>query len=848
MSLRSVKARNLAVQTENLLRQIDICRLNVNRQIDTRQKVELGQFLTPMPVAQLMASMLECADPVISLLDPCAGVGSLFAACVAELCQRPEPPREISVTAYEIDPLFAAYIPETLRLCEEVCTLAGIAFSGSVRQTDFIEYAVDSLQVNLFSLPPLHVFNAVILNPPYRKIQVGSFSWRLLERADVKTTNLYTGFLSLCMRLLANDGAMVAITPRSFCSGLYFKPFRQSLLRTMSLRRLHLYESREHAFSEDDVLQETIILSAMKTATAPRSVVITGNTGPDDDFITSRTAPYAEIVPPGDPQQCIRLVPDEGSQQVATRMSNLETTLDTLGISVSTGRVVDFRAKDMLRMLPEAGTVPLIYPTHISSGTVVWPKPDARKPNALMLTTESRDLLIPNQTYVLLRRFSSKEEKRRVVAVLYDPENLPGAYVGFENHLNYFHQNGRGLDPSLAKGLALFLNSTFVDLYFRLFNGHTQVNATDLRSLHYPTRQQLEELGAHAPNGKLSQDNIDTLIEEVVFPMSDEQEMNPISLKKRIEEAITVLKELGFPRQQQNERSALTLLALLDLKPTQLWSEAESPLRGITQMMQFFAKYYGKQYAPNSRETVRRQTVHQFLSAGLVTANPDNLYRPTNSGQTVYQIEPSMLDLLRSYGLPEWDARLRDYLVDIETLQKRYAQERELSRIPVRIVKEQTITLSPGGQNVLVELILREFAERFVPGGRLIYVGDTDEKFAYFDEEGMAGLGVALEPHGKIPDIILYDEARNWLVLVEAVASHGPITPLRREELKKLFEQSRAELVFVTAFLDRKTLKTELSNISWETDVWVAETPSHLIHFNGERFLGPYDKKRKGGS
>jgi len=237
--------------------------------------------------------------------------------------------------------------------------------------------------------------------------------------------------------------------------------------------------------------------------------------------------------------------------------------------------------------------------------------------------------------------------------------------------------------------------------------------------MRYPTQKQLEELGAKLANEVPTQSVIDSFIEEILFSMNDDQKMNPISSKKRIEEALSILKDLGVPRQQQNERSALTLLALLDLKSDQQWSEVKNPLRGITQMMNFFDQYYGKKYAPNSRETVRRQTVHQFLDAGLIVGNPDNPKRPINSGQTVYQIEPSVLDLLKKYNTPEWDAALRNYLVDVETLQKRYAQERELSRIPVKIVKEQTITLSPGGQNVLVELILREFAERFVPGGKL---------------------------------------------------------------------------------------------------------------------------------
>ncbi len=840
MSLPISEVDTFSSWIDDILSLVDSYRLDVNKKLDSHRKTELGQFLTPMSIARLMASMVQCQSSTISLLDPCAGVGSLFAASIAELCQRPNPPQEIHVTAYEIDPILAAYIPHAFRLCEQICQRAGVTFTSNMYQADFIENYISDATANLFTLTPLQTFNCVILNPPYRKIGTNSRLSKLLQRNGVKTTNLYTGFLALCMQLLEDKGELVSITPRSFCSGTYFKPFRKSFLHTMALQRLHLFDSRVDTFHEDEVLQETLILSAKKTPVVPQTISISSTTGPDDTFAIAREALYSEIIAPNDSESCIRIVFDEGGQQIAQLMASLSAQLSDLDISVSTGRVIDFRAQEYLRMYPEEGTVPLIYPIHVSSGRVVWPKPQIRKPNAIVASKQSQDLLVPNETYVLMRRFSSKEEKRRVVAVLYEPIGGSIMHVGFENHLNYFHQNMHGLEPLVAKGLTGFLNSTFVDMYFRLFNGHTQVNATDLRNMRYPTRKQLEELGARLLNEEPSQFVLDNIIEEILFAMNDDQSIDPVANKRRIEEALSILKDLGFPRQQQNERSALTLLALLDLKSDQQWFEAKSPLRGITQMMNFFEQYYGKKYAPNSRETVRRQTVHQFLDAGLIVENPDNPNRPTNSGQTVYQIEPNVLQLLKKYNAPEWDTALRNYLVDIETLQKRYAQERELTRIPVKIVKEQIITLSPGGQNVLVELILREFAERFVPGGKLLYLGDTDEKFAYFDEEGLQVLGVTLEPHGKIPDIILHDEARNWLVLIEAVTSHGPISPMRHEELKRLFGQSQAGLIFVTAFLDRQALKKELSNISWETEVWLAESPSHMIHFDGEHLIGPY--------
>lgn len=330
-------------------------RLEANRQLDPRRKVELGQFLTPMPVAQLMASMLECQESAISLLDPCAGVGSLFAACIAELCQRPQRPGNIHVTAYELDPTLAAYLPETLHLCQQLCESAGIVLTGEIRQADFLESAGDIITASLLALTPLQSINAIILNPPYRKLQTRSRQWTLLQQAGMKTTNLYTGFLALCMKLLATNGEMIAITPRSFCSGSYFKPFREALLHTMTLRHLHLFESREHAFQEDDVLQETLILSTVKTPCTPETstILITNTVGSTNDVVAMHTVPYHEVISPHDPQSCIRIVSNEGDQQIAKRMATLPATLEDLGIEVSTGRVVDFRIEALLRLQPK---------------------------------------------------------------------------------------------------------------------------------------------------------------------------------------------------------------------------------------------------------------------------------------------------------------------------------------------------------------------------------------------------------------------------------------------------------------------------------------------------------------
>ena len=310
--------------------------------------------------------------------------------------------------------------------------------------------------------------------------------------------------------------------------------------------------------------------------------------------------------------------------------------------------------------------------------------------------------------------------------------------------------------------------------------------------------------------------------------------------ENKIADALQVLENIGMPRAQQNDRSALCLLALLDLKKGESWADAKNPLVGITPMMEFARDHYGKQYAPNSRETFRRQTIHQLVAAGIALYNPDDPARPVNSPKAVYQIEADTLTLMRSFGTAAWNKNLARYLKTRRTLTARYAKDRDMKKLPVKLTTGETIRLSPGAHSELIKAIIEEFAARFVPGGVLIYAGDTGEKWGYFDKELLAKLGVAVDGHGKMPDVVLYYPDREWLLLVESVTSHGPVDGKRHEELARLFAKSKAGLVYVTAFPSRAIMARYLGEIAWETEVWCADAPSHLIHFNGERFLGPY--------
>lgn len=308
-----------------------------------------------------------------------------------------------------------------------------------------------------------------------------------------------------------------------------------------------------------------------------------------------------------------------------------------------------------------------------------------------------------------------------------------------------------------------------------------------------------------------------------------------------IKAASQIIISLGLPRAQQNERSALCLLALLNLTPGMAWADAQNPLVGITPIMDWAREHYDKEYAPNTRETIRRQTMHQFCDAGIALYNPDKPDRPVNSPKAVYQVEPAALALLRTFGTPVWHESLADYLTERETLVARYAMEREQNRIPVEIAPGKEITLSPGEHSELIRAIIADFAPRFAPGSVLVYVGDTGEKWGYFDTPLLAGLGVDVDSHGKMPDVVLHFTAKNWLLLIESVTSHGPVDGKRHAELAKLFAASTAGLVYVTAFPNRAVMSRYLGEIAWETEVWVADAPSHLIHFNGMRFLGPYN-------
>lgn len=476
---------------------LDPIRLDVSTQLDRKQRSELGQFMTPTSVADFMAGLFPPpANHPIRLLDAGAGIGSLTSAFLERWGHGNG--SGIEVTAFEIEPALRLRLAETLAHYRHALSVEAHSHGA-----DFIEAAVNWLQ---FEAAPR--FTHAILNPPYKKIGAQSRHRHLLRAVGIETVNLYSAFVALAMALMAPGGQIVAIVPRSFCNGPYYKPFREFLLARCAIRHLHLFDARDKAFRDDAVLQENLILM-LERGGAQGDVTVSTST--DDSFADYATHvyPFSRIVYPNDAEGFIH-VPTGAEETGGDLPDAFCHTLADIGVEVSTGPVVDFRLKEHLRDLPDDECVPLLYPAHFAGQAIEWPKPGGKKPNAIKLNGETRKWLFPAGHYALTRRFSSKEEKRRIVAATVDPRGLPSDWIAFENHLNVFHQAKQGLPEDLVRGLAAYLNSTMVDAHFRRFSGHTQVNATDLRRMRYPSRNTLEALGrwAKTHNG-VSQKTLD---------------------------------------------------------------------------------------------------------------------------------------------------------------------------------------------------------------------------------------------------------------------------------------------------------------------------------------------------
>lgn len=297
---------------------------------------------------------------------------------------------------------------------------------------------------------------------------------------------------------------------------------------------------------------------------------------------------------------------------------------------------------------------------------------------------------------------------------------------------------------------------------------------------------------------------------------------------------------MGLPREQVNERGALTLLALANLNENSPWSDASRPQLRIHDILVFAKGAYGKEYAENTRETIRRQTIHQFEQAGLVVKNEDKPHLATNSPHTRYALSSSALELIRRFKTDRWHGAVETFTAEKPKLMELYDRRRRANEIEFILPDGEKINLSAGGHNQLQKDVVEKFRPAFAPKASLLYVGDTANKMAHINEKELESLGVPIDKHNKLPDVILYDAERGVLLLIEAVTTHGPVTPKRRMEIEELLANCKARRIYISAFPSDKEFRAFFSEIAWETEIWIAEEPRHMIHKNGEKFCSIY--------
>lgn len=821
------------------------------------QRKEAGQFLTPDLVGRFMATQLGPLCDGDRLLDPSIGSGVLACALV-ECAINEGRPIELWIDGYEIDNELSEIARDALKCAVRRAKEKGITVHAQVYNRDFILDCTPSSQLGLFQptasgqeRKPL-LYNKIIANPPYFKLNSDDARVKAVAGQINGHSNIYTLFMALSARMLAPNGCACFIVPRSFCSGAYFTSFRREFLSQTLPLSLHLFESRHETFSKDSVLQENVIITFRKlqSKNVPESGFIrisSSKNALDIGKSIARTISMKHFIREYQNRLNFRLPTSEFDEQVIEVVDSWPGTLQKYGWEVSTGPVVAFRARQFLTdegAVDQKEAFPLLWMHNVRNGMVEWPSPKNNKPQGLCAGEVAQDLSVPASNYVLLRRFSAKEEPRRLIAAAFLRDQFTHQKVGLENHLNYIYKKDGELDTDETLGLSAILNSALLDRYFRISNGNTQVNAMELRALPLPHQAVIRQIGERYRSVDQSDTGVD--IDVLVFSTLRESECIPEdfpTIKEtrmatgRIQEAQDVLESLGLPTAQRNEMSALTLLVLAQLSEDTPWADAESRSLRIHDILEEIKDRYNREYAENTRETIRRQVIHQFEHAGLVVRNPDDLTLPTNSPRTHYALSEPAVRTLTSYGTEMWLQAIASFNETKGALFEIYRKRRDHHRVPLQLPSGDEFHLSPGPHNKLQAAVVEEFGPRFAPGARLLYLGDTEDKTLIVDEETFQELGLPVPSHEKLPDIVLFEERRDRLFLIEAVTSHGAVSPKRHLELEETFKACTAKRVYVSAFPDFNIFKNFITEIAWETEVWLSEIPDHLIHFNGDRYL-----------
>lgn len=476
------------------------------QQVTSKHKKDNGQFFTPIPIAQLLASFCEVNKKVLKILDPGCGTAILSCALIERIIENSNKTEQINLVAYETDIELIPFSQKVLEYLKEWLFKKNIQFNYLLLKSDFVLDNASALRestlLNLFeeTKKVSKDFDIIISNPPYFKLSKNDKRVIASQELVSGQPNIYSLFMGIASKLLSENGELIFITPRSFASGNYFKAFREQFFNSVQIDKIHLFNSRKDTFSRDNVLQETIVIKAIREKIdANKTVQISSSTGIKDIFEPFiKYFKSSELIDLNSRGKILHLPTSDKDESIMNLVVTWENILEDFNIKISTGPVVSFRAKSFIQNNYQNETIvlaPLFWLQNVDKMILEWPKQLKDKGQYIRVESNSQSLLIPNKNYILLRRFSTKDDKSRLIAAPYFCNYVKSDYIGVENKLNYIYRKNGHLDRDEVVGLSALLNSELLDTYFQIFNGNVNVSATELREMRFPSLNTIKEIG-----------------------------------------------------------------------------------------------------------------------------------------------------------------------------------------------------------------------------------------------------------------------------------------------------------------------------------------------------------------
>lgn len=496
--------------------------LKYAKSVNQEHKKTNGQFFTPVEIAGLMGTFAESGQISLRILDPGCGTAILTCALIESLVESNKKLKEIELIVYETDKALIPYTKESIDYLRSWLSEKNIEFKSAVHTNDFILENADCLtdNGNLFS-QTIEPFDIIVSNPPYFKLPIDDKRAIAAKAVVNGHPNIYAIFMAISARLLKENGQLIFITPRSYASGSYFKLFREYFFKIIEIDKVHLFVSRKDTFNRDRVLQETVIIKGTrKEKTNPKHKVnVYSSHGLKDiDSPIIKSFAQKELIDLNSNEKILYLPTSDADEAILNVFKNWNGNLNKYNIQISTGPIVAFRSKDYIYDTYQNGTVflaPLFWLHNVKQMTLEWPIPKPDKGQYVRIQDESKSILIPNKNYVLLRRFSAKDDKSRLVAAPYFCNFIEAGYIGVENKVNYIYRPKGHLERNEVVGLCALLNSSLFDSYFRIFNGNVNVSATELREIPLPPHEAIKEIGNNIIlSNDFSVDNANKIVSE----------------------------------------------------------------------------------------------------------------------------------------------------------------------------------------------------------------------------------------------------------------------------------------------------------------------------------------------